>query len=123
MAMGNVPLFEFLPSYAVSCLWTMLRLLVLLRHLVSLRLMHLPPYPVSDGCHLKTTRPLPYPVPSYSYASPEVKALMFDRTPKTLDEHVAQPSSFAVHAHLRPALLHCRDSRPAGELAALFGVD
>ena len=53
----------------------------------------------------------------------EVDALLLERAPQSLDEHVVQPAALAIHGDLNAGRFQLVRPVPAGELAALIGVE
>jgi len=52
-----------------------------------------------------------------------MKSLVFDRSPKSLDEHIISPSAPSVHAQLAALTFHGLDKGLGRKLATLVGVD
>ena len=53
----------------------------------------------------------------------QIHAFLLKRSPQPLDKHVVQPPAFAVHGNPNAGSLQSLRPIPAGELAALVGVE
>ena len=60
---------------------------------------------------------------AYRVEGIEVHALLLERAPQPLDEHVVQPAALAIHGDLNAGRLQFVRPVPAGELAALVRVE
>lgn len=55
--------------------------------------------------------------------SSQVKMLVFEHSPKSLNENIIQSSAFGIHTDLYPIVYQYLKEMVTGELTALIGVE